>query len=236
MTQNTFIGSLLLIAGTTIGAGMLALPIAAAGLGFATSAGLMLLLWALMAYTALLMIEIHQFAPREASLNSMALALLGPKGQWLASGALLFLLYALCAAYIAGGGEQVNQKLSDLTPLGLSADVALPSQTGALLFTLLVGPSVGLGTHCVDLINRGLFALKLLALVLMLGLLLPEVAAPQLLDLPLSQGLVISAIPVMFTSFGFHGSIPSVVRYLGLELKSLRRVMLLGSALPLCIY
>ncbi|MGL5392361.1 MAG: aromatic amino acid transport family protein, partial [Shewanella sp.] len=72
--------------------------------------------------------------------------------------------------------------------------------------------------------------------VLMLGLLLPEVAAPQLLDLPLNQGLVISAIPVMFTSFGFHGSIPSVVRYLGLELKTLRRVMILGSALPLCIY
>ncbi|SIR43812.1 tyrosine-specific transport protein [Shewanella morhuae] len=230
MTQNKILGSLLLIAGTTIGAGMLALPIASAGLGFGTSSAIMLILWALMAYTALLMVEIHQFAPSDASLNHLAQHLLGRKGQLIANTALMFLLYALCAAYIAGGGEQVNQKLS--TWLGLS----LPPQSGAILFTLLIGTIVGMGTHCVDLINRGLFALKLLALLLMLTLLLPQVESPHLLELPLNQGLIISAIPVIFTSFGFHGSIPSVVRYLGVEVKALRRIMLLGSALPLVIY
>lgn len=230
MTQNKFIGSLLLIAGTTIGAGMLALPIASAGVGFSVSASLMLLLWALMAYTALLMVEIHQFAPRDASLNSLALQLLGRKGQFITSTALMFLLYALCAAYIAGGGEQVNQKLTTWL------DLALPPQTGAILFTLLVGVIVAIGTHCVDLINRGLFSLKIVALILMLVLLLPQVEGPHLLEMPLQQGLIISAIPVIFTSFGFHGSIPSVVRYLGVEVRSLRRVMLLGSALPLAIY
>lgn len=230
MTQNKIFGSLLLIAGTTIGAGMLALPIASAGLGFGTSSAIMLILWALMAYTALLMVEIHQFAPSDASLNHLAQRLLGRKGQLIANSALMFLLYALCAAYIAGGGEQVNQKLS--TWLGLS----LPPQAGAILFTLLIGVIVGMGTHCVDLINRGLFALKLLALLLMLALLLPQVESPHLLELPLNQGLIITAIPVIFTSFGFHGSIPSVVRYLGVEVKALRRIMLLGSALPLVIY
>ncbi|WP_338728545.1 aromatic amino acid transport family protein [Shewanella baltica] len=230
MTQNKIFGSLLLIAGTTIGAGMLALPIASAGLGFGTSSAIMLILWALMAYTALLMVEIHQFAPSDASLNHLAQRLLGRKGQLIANSALMFLLYALCAAYIAGGGEQVNQKLS--TWLGLN----LPPQAGAILFTLLIGAIVGMGTHCVDLINRGLFALKLLALLLMLALLLPQVESPHLLELPLNQGLIITAIPVIFTSFGFHGSIPSVVRYLGVEVKALRRIMLLGSALPLVIY
>jgi len=230
MTQNKFIGSLLLIAGTTIGAGMLALPIASAGLGFGTSSAIMLILWALMAYTALLMVEIHQFAPSDASLNHLAQHLLGRKGQLIANSALMFLLYALCAAYIAGGGEQVNQKLT--TWLGLQ----LPPQAGAILFTLLVGTIVGLGTHCVDLINRGLFSLKIVALLLMLALLLPQVESPHLLELPLNQGLIITAIPVIFTSFGFHGSIPSVVRYLGVEVKALRRIMLLGSALPLVIY
>ncbi|MCP3127260.1 aromatic amino acid transport family protein [Shewanella sp. KJ2020] len=230
MTQNKFIGSLLLIAGTTIGAGMLALPIASAGLGFGTSSAIMLILWALMAYTALLMVEIHQFAPSDASLNHLAQHLLGRKGQLIANSALMFLLYALCAAYIAGGGEQINQKLT--TWLGLQ----LPPQAGAVLFTLLVGTIVGLGTHCVDLINRGLFSLKIVALLLMLALLLPQVESPHLLELPLNQGLIITAIPVIFTSFGFHGSIPSVVRYLGVEVKALRRIMLLGSALPLMIY
>ena len=90
MTQNKIFGSLLLIAGTTIGAGMLALPIASAGLGFGTSSAIMLILWALMAYTALLMVEIHQFAPSDASLNHLAQRLLGRKGQLIANSALMF--------------------------------------------------------------------------------------------------------------------------------------------------
>ncbi|MGL5335572.1 MAG: aromatic amino acid transport family protein, partial [Enterovibrio sp.] len=230
MTKNKFLGSLLLIAGTTVGAGMLALPIASAGVGFGVSSVIMLALWALMAYTALLMIEIHQFAPSDASLNQLARNLLGTKGQVVASVALMFLLYALCAAYIAGGGEQVHQKLTAW--LGLD----LPPQSGAIFFTLLVGTIVGLGTHYVDLINRALFALKIIALIVMLALLLPQVEGTHLLDLPLKQGLIITAIPVIFTSFGFHSSIPSVVRYLGIEIKALRKIMLLGSALPLLIY
>ena len=46
---------MLIVAGTTIGAGMLALPIASAGLGFTTALSLILITWALMTYTALLM-------------------------------------------------------------------------------------------------------------------------------------------------------------------------------------
>ncbi|NVP00232.1 hypothetical protein HWA77_08430, partial [Photobacterium damselae subsp. damselae] len=37
MSFNKTFGSMLIIAGTTIGAGMLALPLASAGLGFTTS-------------------------------------------------------------------------------------------------------------------------------------------------------------------------------------------------------
>ncbi|MGT0149029.1 aromatic amino acid transport family protein [Vibrio metschnikovii] len=41
---------------------MLALPLASAGLGFSTALVIMLGLWALMAFTALLMVEIHQYS------------------------------------------------------------------------------------------------------------------------------------------------------------------------------
>lgn len=162
MNSNIF-GSMLIIAGTTIGAGMLALPLASAGLGFPTAITIMILIWALMSYTALLMIEVHQHAPTDATLHSLALKLLGRKGQIVASGAMIFLFYALCAAYIAGGGEQLSSRLID--DMGFN----VPAQTGAIIFTLLIGSIVCVGTHSVDLINRGLFILKLIALVLMLG-------------------------------------------------------------------
>ncbi|MCS5946990.1 hypothetical protein LNP25_28910 [Klebsiella variicola subsp. variicola] len=38
---------------------------------------------------------------------------------------------------------------------------------------------------------------------------------------------------VIFTSFGFHGSVPSIVSYLGGDIRKLRRVFLIGSFIPL---
>lgn len=232
MQQNRFLGSLLIIAGTTIGAGMLALPLAASSLGFPLAIATMLLIWALMSYTALLMLELHQDAPRDATLHTLARRYLGQPGQWIATASMLFLFYALCAAYIAGGGEQLTSRL---TPL-----LTLPDWSGALIWTTVVAALIISGTGKVDLVNRGLFALKLIALAVILVLLMPKVEWIRLQATPTQDaGMVtamLAALPVIFTSFGFHGSIPSVVRYLGVDIKKLRWAILLGSALPLLVY
>lgn len=230
MNKSKIFGSMLIIAGTTIGAGMLALPLAASGLGFGMASVIMLLIWSLMTYTALLMIEVHQHAPIDATLHTLAHKLLGRKGQVIASFSMMFLFYALCAAYIAGGGEQMHSKLTSWFGLDL------PMQAGAVIFTLLIGAVVAIGTRSVDLINRSLFSLKLIALVVMLFLLLPHVSVENLVELPVHQGLVLASLPVIFTSFGFHGSIPSVVRYLGKDTKALRWIIVVGSSLPLMVY
>ena len=39
--------------------------------------------------------------------------ILGQKGKWVASFAMLFLFYSLCAAYIAGGGAQFGDRLTE---------------------------------------------------------------------------------------------------------------------------
>ncbi|OAN18315.1 tyrosine transporter TyrP [Photobacterium jeanii] len=230
MTMNKTFGSMLIIAGTTIGAGMLALPLASAGLGFSTAIMIMVGIWALMTYTALLMLEIHQYASPTATLHTLARDLLGRKGQVIATFAMLFLFYSLCAAYIAGGGAQMNDKLTHW----LHLDVA--PQVGTIGFTVVIAMIVSIGTHSVDMINRILFALKVVALATMLGLLVPHVQGGHLVDMPVEKGLIISALPVIFTSFGFHGSIPSIVRYVGIDIRSLRKIMVIGSAVPLTIY
>ncbi|GGY34721.1 tyrosine transporter TyrP [Bacterioplanes sanyensis] len=222
-------GSALIIAGTTIGAGMLALPLASAGLGIVNASLLLIVMWALMAYTALLMLELHQHADADATLNRLAHQFLGRHGQWLASAAILFLLYSLCAAYISGGGGQMQHSLQQYWP-------QTPSGSGIVLFTLLVAVVVILGTRQVDIINRGLFTLKIVALVTSLVLITPHISAGHLVDMPLQQGLLLAAIPVVFTSFGFHSSIPSIVRYLDLDIASVRRALLWGSSLPLLVY
>ncbi|NQY20678.1 MAG: amino acid permease [Campylobacteraceae bacterium] len=230
MNKNKIFGSMLIIAGTTIGAGMLALPMVSAGLGFGTAALVMIVIWGLMTYTALLMIEIHQHAPVDATLHTLAYKHLGRKGQIIASFSMMFLFYALCAAYIAGGGGQVQEKLSGLL------NIELPAYAGAIIFTIIIASAVSIGTKSVDILNRGLFFIKMIALIVMLAFLFPYASMENLVQMPVEQGLIIAALPVVFTSFGFHGSIPSIVKYMGKDTKALRNIMIVGSSLPLIIY
>ncbi|MBE3651070.1 tyrosine transporter TyrP [Vibrio navarrensis] len=230
MHSSKIFGSTLIIAGTTIGAGMLALPLASAGIGFSISLMIMVSLWALMSFTALLMVEVHQEAQSNATLHTLAKQILGPKGKLIASFSMLFLFYALCAAYIAGGGAQFATRVTQW--FGVQVDSAIATT----LFTLLVATIVTIGTSTVDKVNRVLFTLKIVAMIAVLFFLAPNVSQAYLLSMPLEQGLVVASIPVIFTSFGFHGSIPAIVRYLDGDTGSLRKAILFGSLIPLVIY
>lgn len=100
--KNRTLGSVFIVAGTTIGAGMLAMPLAAAGVGFSVTLILLIGLWALMCYTALLLLEVYQHVPADTGLGTLAKRYLGRYGQWLTGFSMMFLMYALTAAYISG--------------------------------------------------------------------------------------------------------------------------------------
>ncbi|NMT50873.1 aromatic amino acid transport family protein, partial [Vibrio parahaemolyticus] len=121
--------------------------------------------------------------------------ILGLKGKWVASFAMLFLFYSLCAAYIAGGGAQFGDRLAQWFDLDISGP------TSTIIFTLIVTLVVTVGTGTVDKVNRVLFAMKLIAMVAVLSFLAPNVTESYLLSMPIEQGLVVAAIPVIFTSF-----------------------------------
>ncbi|WP_058911133.1 tyrosine transporter TyrP [Entomohabitans teleogrylli] len=228
--KNRTLGSIFIVAGTTIGAGMLAMPLAAAGVGFGVTLLLLIGLWSLMCYTALLLVEVYQHQPADMGLGSLARYYLGRPGQWLTGCSMLFLMYALTAAYISGAGELIAASLSQWS------GTEIPASRGVLLFTLVAGGVVCIGTQAVDFFNRFLFSAKIIMLVVMLALLLPHIRQTNLLTLPLEKGLSLSAIPVIFTSFGFHGSVPSIVSYMNGDRRKLRWIFITGSAIPLLAY
>ncbi|HEY4435513.1 MAG TPA: tyrosine transporter TyrP [Lelliottia sp.] len=228
--KNRTLGSIFIVAGTTIGAGMLAMPLAAAGVGFSVTLVLLGCLWALMCYTALLLLEVYQHVPADTGLGSLAARYLGRYGQWITGFSMMFLMYALTAAYMSGAGELIASSVNDWFGTDISP------ATGVVFFTLIGGGVVCVGTSLVDLFNRFLFTAKIIFLVVMLALLAPHVHKVNLLTLPLQQGLALSAIPVIFTSFGFHGSVPSIVSYMNGDIRKLRRVFIIGSAIPLIAY
>ncbi|MBD2799265.1 tyrosine transporter TyrP [Xenorhabdus sp. M] len=228
--RNRTIGSIFIVAGTTIGAGMLAMPLASVGVGFSTTITMLIFLWGLMSYTALLLVEVYQHNQTDSGLGTIAKRYLGNPGQWLTSFGMLFLLYALTTAYISGLGELLSINLSSWfnRPVSLSSSI--------IAFTIFVGGIVCISTRSVDLINRFLFTAKIIFLAIMLNVMIPHVDKVNLMTMPVEQGLILSAIPVIFTSFGFHGSIPSIIRYMGGETKKLRKVFVIGSAIPLVVY
>ena len=224
--MNKTVGSTLLVAGTMIGAGMLAMPLTSAGIGFGFTLVLLLGLWALLTFSALLFVELYQTAESDAGIGTLAEQYFGKAGRIIATAVLIIFLYALIAAYISGGGSL----LKDLLPESFGDKVSI------LLFTVIFGSFIVIGTHSVDKINRVLFFVMLAAFAVVLSLMLPEIKFDNLMATPIDNALIISASPVFFTAFGFHGSIPSLNKYLDGNVKALRISILAGSVITLCAY
>src|SRR5690242_3859221 len=99
------IGGALLIVGTSIGGGMLALPIATAQSGFLGALLLLFGAWIIMTFGALLILEVNLWFPQDSNLISMVRHTLGRGAEIIAWVCYLLLFYCLLAAYIDGGAD-----------------------------------------------------------------------------------------------------------------------------------
>lgn len=229
--KNKILGSALMIAGTTIGAGMLAMPLTSAGMGFGMTLVLLVGLWLLLTYTGLLFMEVYQTArQQDVGVASLAEQYFGIVGRVLATFSLLVLLYALLSAYITGGGSL----LSGLLPQIIDEQATL--KVGILLFTLILGTFVVVGIKSVDGLTRLLFIGKIVAFVFVLLMMLPKAKLENLTAVPLDNLLVISAVPIFFTSYGFHVIMGSINSYLEADIKKIRLAILVGTLIPLVAY
>ncbi|MCS6177202.1 aromatic amino acid transport family protein [Shewanella baltica] len=227
------LGSIAIVAGTAIGAGMLALPLATAALGIIPALVLLVVIWGVSAYTSLLMLEINLRTGVGDNLHVITGKLLGKKGQIIQGASFLSLLFALTAAYLTGGSSLLVLKAKNMF------DIVLDNQAAVLLFTLVLGGFAALGVAWVDKVSRFLFSLMILLLVVVVLFLLPEVSIASMATGAIAESMTSSwmaAIPVVFTSFGFHVCIATLVRYLDGDTVSLRKVLLIGSTIPLACY
>lgn len=226
--EGSVFGGMLLLTGSCIGAGMLALPIMTGLSGFYPSLIAFFGAWAFMTLTALLLVEVNGRYSRRVNLITMVGQTLGNKGKFFCWLLYLFLFYSLLLAYIAGIGSlaaKISQQYFGLI---------LPDWGGSLFFVVLFGWVVYLGTRPVDLWNRFLMAGKIAAF---LGLVflgarhvqgtLLERSAPE---------YALYALPILIISFGFHNMIPSLTDYLKNDLKRVRQSILLGGLFALAIY
>jgi tyrosine-specific transport protein len=217
------VGGSLLIAGTTIGVGMLALPIATAEGGFLPALALYLICWLFMVCTGLLTIEVCMWLPREANFITMTRTLLGPIGRIVCWAVYLFFFLTILTAHIAGGGGLFQQIMP-----------SLPSWTATLLYVIIFAPLIYMGTRTVDRVN----------IVLMAGLIITYLlfvtTSFSFVDFSLLKRhnwpKAWLALPVLFTAFGYQAILPTLMEYMDRKVKKVRLALFIGTAIPLVVY
>ena len=225
---GSLLGGTLIITGSCVGAGMLGLPIVTGLTGFYPSLIILVLAWAFMTATALLLIEVNGWFDRDVNLISMVGHSLGKWGQRLSWLLYLFLFYSLLIAYQAGIGIDVSSIVSQLF------SVHIPPWLGTFFFVLLFGAILYTGTRTIDVSNRFLMAGKILAYLGIVAVGLVHVS-PSLLARTDSHYLLAS-LPILVISFGFHNMIPTMTSYMKGNLKRVQFVILSGSLLALTVY
>ncbi|MFM2590236.1 amino acid permease [Vibrio sp. TBV020] len=230
--MNTkLLGSSLIISGTALGAGMLAIPMVLAQFGLMYGTLLMLLIWFGTTYSALLLLEATIKSGGGLGLNSIARKTLGKGGQLLTNGLLYALLICLLMAYILGAADLLIQAAS-------AVGITITFTQSQVLFTLVSGAVVACGTGVIDKLNRLLFFVMLVSLLMTLTVLLPTFSLENLGQVGNHDHVgLIKTSAVLFTSFGFMVVIPSLVSYnTEASDKQLRNMVIIGSIIPLVCY
>jgi tyrosine-specific transport protein len=215
----------LLIAGTTIGAGMLGIPLLTANAGFYPAVLITVAVWLFMYLTGLLFLEATLWLPPGANVLSMSNRLLGHWGRAAAGATYLFLYYCLMVAYFAAGAPIFSDFLKGLFGL---------DRGGMVFYGLLFGGIVVFGMKLIDRINLILVVGLIGAYVALVGTGYREVEGERLLAH--DWGAMWLAAPVLFSAFGYHNIIPSLTHYFEGNLRVLRRSILWGTLLPLVVY
>ncbi len=221
-------GSTCLIAGTAIGAGVLALPMVLIHLSLVQSIILMAVVWLIAYYSALLGSELVLRAKTPLSLGALSEKYSGQGAHILGQICFLGLCYALLSAYLSGTSSLVlvvKPNWDTSLVLGLSS-------IGYLLVLVL---SMGL----IDKINRILFLIMLLILVAFTYILGYSIdwKMPLLQGLPTGEtSAMLAAVPVVFTSFGFQIIFHTIGQYLDLCPRKMKRAFFWGSLIPAITY
>ena len=218
------VGGTLLIAGTTIGVGMLALPVATGPGGFIPAVSIYFLCWVFMVCTALLLVEVSLWLPPETSFISMADRLLGPIGRNIFWAAYLFLFLTVMIAHVANGGST----LCDITGWSLS------NRLSSIIYVAVIAPVVYLGARSVDRINMFMMSGVILSYLAFVAVAYDRVDS-QLLSYA-NWGKAWIALPILFTAFTFQVIIPTLMTYMNRDVRKIRKAIFIGSSIPLVIY
>lgn len=224
-------GSALILSGTALGAGMLAIPMVLAQFGLFYSTLLMLIICAGTTYAALLLTEACSKTELAFGINTVANKTIGKGGQLVTNALFYLLLFCMLIAYILGAADLIKRIFSMM-------NVEMSIEFAQVVFTLFASAFVVCGTQIIDKLNRLLFFFMISMLVLTLIILIPGMTVENLSQVTNhDKGMLFDTSTILFTSFASMPVIPSLVAYNKEATKQqLRNMVILGSIIPLICY
>lgn len=217
----------MLIAGTAIGAGMLGMPIVSGVCGFFTSICLILVCFLVMLANLFLLLEATLYChDPHANIISLSREHLGPIWSIICWVSFMLLLYSVVASYISAGADLMSEMIGDYLHLSLESYM--------IFFSVIFSIIVIMGISSIDRINRILMIGLMISFVIIVGLLTPFLSVKHLVF----EGhykYVPNALPIIAAAFTSHLVLPSVRGYIQ-DLKSLKKILLIGSFIPLIMY
>ena len=232
----SLLGGSMIIAGTAIGAGMLANPTAMSGIWFTGSVLLFLFIWGITTLSALMLLEANLHFEKGANFDTITTQLLGRGWNIINGISVAFTLYILTYAYITSGGSITESLFQRFAP-----HLPINHTFAALLFCLALALFVSISTKAVDRISTILIGGMVIAFFLSTTGLLTSAKSDILLN-EVAQGnttylpYLLSAIPTCLVSFGYHICVPTLVNYYNKNGKKVMYAVLIGSLLSLLIY
>ncbi|VEH65712.1 tryptophan-specific transport protein-2 [Rodentibacter pneumotropicus] len=237
----SLLGGAMIIAGTAIGAGMLANPTSTAGVWFIGSILALVYTWFCMTTSGLMILEANLHYPTGSSFDTIVKDLLGKGWNMINGLSVAFVLYILTYAYITSGGGITQNLLNQLLSASESA-VEIGRTFGSLIFCIVLAAFVWLSTKAVDrfttVLIGGMVIAFFLSTVGLLGSVKTEVLFNTLAPQSEQQYLpyLLTALPVCLVSFGFHGNVPSLVKYYHRDGDRVMKAIFIGTGLALIIY
>lgn len=223
------IGGILLVAGTTIGAGMLALPITTGTSGFYWAVVLLTAAFLYMLTSLFMLLEANLYSKgANANIITMAKQHLGLPGKISAWSSFLLLLYAVSAAYMTAGGTIFANFAHQFDAYHFTP------QNCAVLFAGVFGFIVYFGVNWTDRLNRVLMAGLIISYFATVYLVVPKVTVHHLTSG--NPKYLWAAAPVAILAFTSHIILPSLRSYYQDHIPTLKKVLFFGSLMPLVFY
>lgn len=222
------ISGILLVTGTCVGAGMLALPVVTGMAGFMPAMAINLVCCLFMMATGLLFLEATLWMDDGANVLSMAQRFFGPIGKIIGGATFLFLYYCFEVSYSAGGSPLMAKMIEQIFGLRIHGIIS------HLLFGLIFGMIVFLGTKVLNRLNWILMIGLFMAYFLLIWKGAQEVKS-ELLQRS-NWSLSLAAAPILFGAYGYHNLLPSMATYMKRNAFRLRVAIIGGTLLPFMIY